>query len=119
MSKLSPVRDDTLKSPDATRVMLNTMVKAINGQTGSRTRVMRIDNVQAGMAVVLNSPGFTVGAAVVGGVSATNGGTAPVAAPYVERLEQLPDGRLSMTIGALPAAPSLYAVRLVLFEQGA
>lgn len=119
MSKLSPVRDDTLKSPDATRVMLNTMVKAINGQSGSRSRVMRIDNVQAAMQVILTAPGFTVGAAVVGGVSATNGGPSPTAAPYVEHLEQLPDGRLSLTIGALPAAPSLYAVRLVIFEQEA
>lgn len=119
MSKLSPVRYDTLKSPDATRVVLNAMVKAINGQSGSRVRIMRLDNVQAGMAVVLNSLGFTVGAAVVGGVSPTNGGPSPTAAPYVEHLEQLPDGRLSLTIGALPAAPSLYAVRLVFFEQEA
>jgi hypothetical protein len=65
---------------------------------------------------VLTAPGFTVGAAVVAGVAPTNGGAAPTAAPWVEHLTQQQDGRVTMSIGGLGAAPALYAVNLVLFE---
>lgn len=118
MANLQPLRDGTLQDRTQLRIRLNEMVKAIN-EASLRVSTRRIANVQTGMTVSLAPPGFTVGAIVLGGVNPTNGGAKPTTAPWIDNWVQQPDGKITFTMGGLAAAPSLFAVNVVLFEQEA
>jgi hypothetical protein len=76
-----------------------------------------VPNVQKEMTVTIVSPGFNVGAITLGGVNPTTGTPIPATAPWVSNWVQQSDGRITLTVGGLNAAPALYAVNLVLFEQ--
>lgn len=114
--KLQPFRAETLADPTALRLRLNEMVRALN-ETATRVQHRRIPSVQSGMTINIASPEFTVGAVLVGGVSSTSGGAVPTAAPWADWVQQ-GDGSLRISIGGLAAAPSQYAVNLVLVEAG-
>jgi len=114
MAKLQPYRDETLKDPVNFRVRLNEMVNTLNDSAG-RWVAKRLQNVQAGVQVLLPNLGFTVGAIVVGGCNSTNGGAAPTSAPWCN-WTQLQDGRISFTVQGLAAFPALYVVNIIIFE---
>lgn len=116
--RLQPFRDETVRDPTQLRVRLNDAVEAINAQRG-QWRAVRIPDVTTSTSIVLASPRFTVGAVVLGGVNATQGGAAPTSAPWVSNWTQLPDGRIQLSIGGLPTSLSAYSVNLVLFEAEA
>jgi hypothetical protein len=116
MAKLQPFRDGTLQDKTELRIRLNEVVKAIN-ETSLRVSSRRIANVQSGMQVVTASPGFTVGAITLGGVNPTNGGAKPTAAPWLNDWVQQGDGRITFIVSGLGAAPSLYSVNVVFYEQ--
>jgi hypothetical protein len=118
MAKLQPLRDGDIQDRTRLRVRLNEVIDALNG-SAAQTASRRIANVQAGMQVVTAGPGFSVGAIVLGGVTATNGGAAPTVAPWVDNWAQQPDGKITFRVGGLGAAPSLYSVNVVFFESEA
>lgn len=113
--KIQPFRDETLTDPEAFRTRLNELTKELNRpQTSVRT--MRFQNVRTDSAIVIEKPGLTVGAIVLGGVMPTHGGaTPPTAAPWVSNWEQQADGRITLRVGGLAASPAAYAVSLVLY----
>lgn len=116
MASLQPFRDGTLQDRTQLRVRLNELVKAIN-ESSLRATARRIANVQTGMQVVTASPGFTVGAIALGGVTPTNGGAKPTAAPWLDDWRQQPDGKITFLVAGLAAAPALFAVNVIFYEQ--
>ena len=118
MAKLQPLRDGDLQDRTRLRVRLNEVIDALNA-SAAQTSMRRIANVQAGMQVVTAGPGFSVGAIVLGGVTATNGGSAPTASPWIDNWMQQPDGKITFRIGGLAPAPALYSVNVVFFESEA
>ena len=116
MAKIQPFRDGTLQDRTQLRVRLNELVQAVN-QTALRFSTRRIANVQVGMQIVTASPGFTVGAIAMGGVNSTTGGSNPGQAPWISNWVQQPDGRITFYVNALAAAPALYSVNVIFFEQ--
>lgn len=115
MQKVQPFRDETMKKPEDLRVRLNELVDTVNDGP-KRWRAMRIPNVQREMKVVLADPGFPVGAIVLGGITPTNGGAIPTAAPWVSDWVQQADGRITLTVKDLSSGGKTYVVNLVLFE---
>ncbi len=118
MANLQPFRDGTLQDRTQLRIRLNEVVKAIN-EVSLRVSARRIVNVQAGMVVSTASPGFTVGAITLGGVNPTNGGAKPTAAPWIDNWVQQPDGKITFVVAGIAAAPSLFSVNVVFYEQEA
>lgn len=114
MARVAPFRTETLDDAEQMRLRLNELVARVNASS-PRVRTVRIPNVQAGMRVVIAQPDFTVGAVLVGGAVPTAGGAVPTSAPWAD-WQLLGDGRISLTVNGLGAAPALYAVTLVLTE---
>lgn len=116
MAKLAPFRDEAVQRPDDLRVRLNELVSVVNG-VSTKTRHIRLQNVQLGVQVALTAPGFMVGAVIVASARPTAGGVAPTAAPWAQDVIQQADGRLTFFVGGLSGS-ALYAVDVVLVEFG-
>lgn len=120
--KLQPIRDDNVTDPKALRLRLNQMVTALNAPQSNHA-VQVLPSVVPGQSVILQNPGFPVGAIVLGGVRRVDGGALQTtSAPWLY-WSQLGDGTLQVSLYGLtttnPPTPAKYEISVVLMERSA
>lgn len=120
MAKFSPFRDDNITDIKSLRLRLNQVIGTLNAPNPQHTVVV-LPTVQNGQAIAIQSPGFPVGAIVLGGVRRTDGGALQTtSAPWLY-WKPLGDGTLQVSIYGLnttnPPTPAKYEVALVVMER--